>query len=230
MRARGVNVIAAVLLALASDNALAQATNHPPVRTSFFRGSALTSQETDAVIELARQCGLLQPESIADRRVFPNLKSVPRSLVVKGAERVEGRKATLQWVAVGSTNWSQSSPTPLAKFLGPFYVDAPYLHTTEVTLFKFGTNTVRIHLSENLSLETADAIFGKFAKRDVRFSRDARQLDWDELDVSESTALTELKRSNDYQITFGSPPRREIRFQYVNGEVIITGIGGRIIY
>jgi hypothetical protein len=200
------------------------------LKTNFFRGPALTAEELDSVVQLAKQCGLSTPEAVADMGVLPNLRSVPRTLVVAGAERVEGRSASQVWLCIGCTNWSPSSAGPNVRKVGPFYVESPYLHTNRATLFRFGTNTARMSISGDISLETADAIVGCFVRRQVRLSPDVQLSDWESVDVSQPTSLVRPARSNDYVIVFGSPPRQTINFRYVNREVVIIWVPGQITY
>ena len=221
--------LAAAALVLNGAKGFAQINSTAPIRTNFFRGPALSAQEMETVIELARQCGMDQAASIADVMILPETKSVPRSLTVTSTEHVEGRKISYSFVLVGCTNWIPVGPG--AKRLGKFYVNPPYLHTGEFSLVRFGTNVLRLKVSKDIPLDLADTIMSRFAKRDVRLSISDLKSDWARVDASHPVALSRDPATGNFCVSFGDPIiRQQIPFRYIGNQVIITYIPGEIVY
>jgi hypothetical protein len=230
MRFRLIATLTLTALGLNGVASFAQPSGNAHINTNFFRGPALTAQEVGTVIELARQCGLEQPESVADVRILPNLKSVPRSLIVTSAERVDGRKATRYSVRIGGTNWSRASLGSETKRLGGFYVNPPYLRTNELSLVRYGTNVARMVVAADIPLQLADTIVEKFVRRDVQLSNEQLKSEWSSIDVSEPTALSRDRVTGAFRIYFGSPYREEVVFKWIGDRVTIIYISGEVVY
>ena len=193
------------------------------VKTNFFRGPALTAKEISEVIELAKKCGLTEPVLISDQRVLPPSSQVPRALVVQGAERVQDRKVSREWLIVGGTNWSPANPQLGPVRVGSFYANKPYLRTNESTVFQVGNKSIAIALAKAIPLKVADELVEKLAAGCVHFGPQASDPLWNADRVFELTGLSQDPVSGDYLFYFGSPVHTVFRFkQLLGGDLLIT--------
>lgn len=193
------------------------------VKTNFFQGPALTSKEISEVIELAKKCGLSQPVLISDQRVLPPSSQVPRALVVEGAENVQARKVSREWLIVGCTNWSPATPELGPLRVGSFYVNRPYLRTTESIVFQVGNKSIKIALARTIPLKIADDFVEKLAAGRMHFGPQASDPLWNTDRIFELTGLSQDPVSGDYVFYFGSPTHTVFRFkQLLGGDLLIT--------
>ena len=165
---------------------------------------------------------MAQPEQIADVRNLPNLKDIPRSLVVRSVERVQGRTVSQDTMLVGCTNWSPMQRALGPKQLGKFYVNPPFLQTLEWTLFQVGTKTLRVRVGKGIPLEIADELIPKIVKGDVQLGRDVSDAEWSQARLSEPAVLSRHPTTGQYLVYFGNPLHAMVTVQLHNGRALVT--------
>ncbi len=132
-----------------------------------FGAYKLSTEKVRTIVELANECGIQKVTDVKTHLLLPTKSSGIR---VEGDEVVIGRKVTRLWAEIYYQPLLFGTPSPEAKGRRGFWVNPPYLHTNEFTVFQSGDESVRVRLSKEIPLETADKIFSLLSEKKLVFS------------------------------------------------------------
>jgi hypothetical protein len=199
-------------------------TNTPTteVKTTFDEWARLSAEEVQEVIQLARKCGISNVTSINTRGAHLTSNY---GIGVSG-ERVVGRKVYLDSFVVTDASWMGTNwhPKPQHINVGKFWAE-PKITTLDYATFQISNQTRRIRLTDDLTVETADALVAAIAAGKVRFADQKTRDAWEGVKL---TILSQMgQRNGEYQLTFTTGPLRWSIFgcEFKNGEILVKTIG-----
>jgi hypothetical protein len=143
------------------------------LQTNFVADAVLSATEVDTVEKLAVKCGMA---NVAEVRTLHRHPGNEAAIEAKSVEETNGRVVTFTTLIIERDGWTFHTNTSAAQRsprVGQFWVHMPVSLTShrEVT-FTVGTNTLRVPVSEDIPLETADKIVYAFAAGRIRFADD----------------------------------------------------------
>src|SRR5580765_5630784 len=158
----------AAVVALASNIACAwvSAQSAAEVTTKFEKDASLTPEQVEFVLRLAHDCGLSEPVEISIGRTLPLTR---RFIAIKGREKIDGRRVSLEVVHVYYSKWANLPRHDKAKGDQDFWVNPPYVLRSNFVTFPQGSKPSRVSVSEDISLEVVDKILDYIAAGKLRF-------------------------------------------------------------
>jgi hypothetical protein len=175
-----ISVVCALVCARANGQVSATITS------KFEKDAALTSDQVKSVLQLASECGLSEPAEISIGHTRPLFR---RYVWVKGKERVSGKRIQYDMVYVYYSVWAKLPKDAKAKQLGDFWVNPPFVSTIEIAEIQLGGKPVRVGMSHDINIETAERIFGSFAEGKVRYKDKPDQWTLDKLASAKPASL-----------------------------------------
>jgi len=155
------------------------------IRTNFVTNAALSTDDLDAVVKLAKQCGMSNVEEVDTFYYRPGTTSC--GVEVKSPELVNGREITFQTLIVNRDGWSyRTNPGGAQQIprVGSFWV-YPRVRPEDhkETIFKVGNDTLRVTISDEIPIQTADKIVEAFGSGRIHFKDDTvkRQVEQENL-------------------------------------------------
>lgn len=136
------------------------------IRTNFDAGTALSAEDLQDVLQLARSCGVSKIGEVSSVAMHP---SGSHRYEVKSVEEVVGRKISFVTVGVHDrTSRSRSGQQgKVVKSLGRFVVLEHDIRTSTLTTFPTNRGSFLVRL-EGIPLATADKIVRAFGEGDIR--------------------------------------------------------------
>jgi hypothetical protein len=139
----------------------------PPRQTDFGPDATLSVSEMDEVVRLAKLGGI---DPVVEVKMVRHLSGV--TIEVRGAEKLEGRKATFETLRLYRQGWDRYAvPKGPVKSIGEFWIEEtarPEQH--ERTIVQVGDHILRIGLLNGIKPEGADKVMEAFLKGKVRYA------------------------------------------------------------
>ena len=218
-------VICALLAMVPQRGMSAAGTNDQrAIRTEFVADAVLNREELNAVVALAKACGL---DEIASVKTFHHLPSGGRGILVTSAERISGRKVTFDTLEVFREGWAYR-PKPAvpagSKSSGEFWVDAQQRPTAhELTTFSTPRGTIRVQVSSGIPIDMAELIVKAFATGRISYSDEFTRSSCKGVDFSQPQWLGRADSGGVYEISFSGGPNR-YKFTVVGDGVRIESV------
>lgn len=197
------------------------------ITTKFEKDASLTPEQVQSVLRLARECGLAEPVEIAIGHTLPLAR---RFITIKGKEKIDGRRVSLEVVHVYYSKWADLPRRERAKQDQDFWVNPPYLLKFNFVTFPEGSKPSRVAVSVGISLEVVDKILDHIATGKLRFQDGRVEPRLCAFSGSELSALSYDKRQREYVVSFGSPTSCQARVKLVDDGLLVTWGPEFIVY
>jgi len=137
------------------------------IKLNFTNGPALSGGEVDTAIKLARRAGLTNVVEVYSYYLH---SSSQVGILVNGRENKEGRSVSFMSIEIETEGLAEQiirKPTRLVISDGNYWVGG--IRTNTFTLFEAKGRTIRVSLSDEVSLERADSLIAALATKEVRY-------------------------------------------------------------
>lgn len=200
------------------------------VRT-HFESAVLSDTELATVIRLAKRCGIT---NVVEVDTFYYLPGGDRGIEVKGAEEIRGRKISFVTVTIDRDKWMGKEVrqhSMVLKSIGEFWVSRYGVITNVLTTFSINGGTIRVKLSDDVPLPTADKIVEAFAAGRIRFSSGSilSKSQLDGVDFSKPESLSYTKDGFHISYATSSMSWVVLEFTFDSGGVMVTSIGTVVV-
>lgn len=222
----GIVVLVSISLLLTFGRAAEriETTNRAGIKLSYTSEQKLTDLEVGQVLSLAQQIGITNVGSITLGTTIPVVSTI---VVVNGKERVIGRNTSYESATIERLGWtSQERPAEALK-AGDFWARASSKYTHFERKYEIAGTLRSVVMSEN-DVPVADKAIPLIAAKKVRFKRENMRSQFDGIDVLRPYHFNWNSSFNEHELRCAGV-RTIIRFQMVEGEVLVTGLSHYVI-
>ena len=137
------------------------------IKINYGKGPMLSGQEVDIAIKLARRAGMTNIAEIYSYYLHP---SPQVGIGVKGHETITGRRLSFVSIQIETEGLAEEiirRPTEILVSEDNYWIGA--IRTNTFTLFEAKGRTIRVSLSDKVSVEQADSLIAALATKEVRY-------------------------------------------------------------
>lgn len=193
------------------------------IKTKFDAGTALSAEDLQDVLQLARSCGVSKIGEVSSVAMHP---TGYHRYEVKSVEEVVGRKVSFVTVGIhDKTSRSRSGEQgKVVKSLGRFVVLEHDINTRTLTTFPTNRGSIRVRL-EGIPLATADKIIRAFGEGGIRCQNRKDKETIAGLDLRRLHHLYSVVEGK-YTLVFSTESEGEtlVYFTFDSGTIVVTEI------
>jgi hypothetical protein len=162
----------ALLLILNGHPASGATNNLASVHTNLVADTSLSTNELADLVKFANACGM---NAVAEVKTFNHRPGARyHGILLTGPEKIDGRTVSFQTMNVHRDGWDfKARPTNRLYVMsaGEFWTVGPnYVKDNKLTTFTTAKGTIRVAVSDGISMDAADKIIGVMTTGKVTYS------------------------------------------------------------